>query len=502
MDFPERIEGIDGRQMDSWNDDVEEFLAQPQSPLQTSVEFDDESLQSSLQKLVLNLEDRLKASSRKSDVGECDPTIGSVVRTGKNLLRWYIQIYLEQLKYQRQRHKSQGGCKIDILRSTETLSTIMQILQCSVENCKSLQLAHHASLFIFYATYSHFPGDKTASNGIEHLISHLDFPNQCLGILMKTNSVPLTLSLIRNLHSMTVSFPTARASILSAKICIDQPIGTESPPWAPKEKTTINFTETSLALIQWSLDAYPTFPSGDPDDKRADLVVEILNCFYAMRKGQELVEPTSGWTTDNNTPSFENLIVRLLQLDPASAAYSERVDENISKRAESCQLSVVSILMDSDVSFGKFLVEVDSFGKLLEIFKRRVDDVVDNIKVDSTSTASIVPILVVLNRYSVANSVVQEKVKSFVFPAETEDNFQENIKNRKNKMSPLDAPKDTLRAKLIALLSWVDGYIKRCSAELMWTICNSDSSEFTYRVGLGNALPILNSKGPDRKSVV
>ena len=496
MDFPARIGGIEEHQVDSWNDEIEEFLAQPQSPLQSSapMEFDDDAVQSSLRKVALDMEEKLRSSCPNGEIGECDSSIAGTVRTGKNLLRWYIQIYLEQLKYQKQRHKSRGVCTIDVLRSTDTLSSVMQILKWSTKDINNVRLAKDASLYIFYATYGHFPGDKSASKGIEHLITHLDFPNECLEILMKANSIPLALTLIRNLHSMAVSIPTARASILKANIRLDQRTDTESPQWAPKESTTINFTETCLALLRWSLDAHPGFPSADPDDKGADLVVEILNCFYAMRKGQELAEPHSGYSDDGGNVSLSDSIIRILQLEPPTIN-DENIDEIIPQRIERCQLSAISILMDSNVSFGKYLVENGSFGKLLEIFQRRVNDVVDNTKVDSTATATLVPILVVLNRYAAANSVVQENVKSFVFPAETEDDFEQKLKNRKSKMSPLDAPKDTLRGKLIALLSWVDGYIKRCSSELMWTICNADSSEFTYRVGLGNVLPFLNSKG-------
>uniref|UniRef100_A0A7R9ZUE3 Uncharacterized protein n=1 Tax=Pseudo-nitzschia arenysensis TaxID=697910 RepID=A0A7R9ZUE3_9STRA len=498
MDFPKRIEGIEGEVVDSWNDEIEEFLAKPQSPMHSSdsVDIDNEALQSSLGNIVSGLEQRLRGSFGIDGSDECDPDIGRAVRTSKNLLRWYIQIYLEQVNLQRQRQKSQDVCRIDVLRSTNTLSSVIEILKWSVEGDRNLKLAHNASLYIFYATYSHFPGDKIASTGIGHLISNHDFPNECLHILMKTNEIPLALTLVRNLHSMTVSFPTARASILNAKVRFDSLSNEQSPPWAPTEETTINFTDTCLALIRYSIDSSPLFPSDDPEDKRADLVIEILNCFYAMRKGQELVHPTTAITTGNHSLSFDHLIVRILQLSHLTQSTNENTDVAICKRTLRCKLSAVSILMDSDVSFGKYLVENDSFGGLLDIFQHQVNDVVDNTKVDGSATASLVPILVVLNRYAAANSIVQETVKKFVFPAETEKNIQQSTaKNRKNKMSPLDAPKDTLRGKLIALLSWVDGYIKRCSAELMWTICDSNSSEFTFRVGLGNALPLLNSKG-------
>lgn len=496
MDFVQRLELIKGDQRDQWSDDIEEYLGKQQSPLQhpISIEFDDTALQSSLERVALDLEQQLRATCGNCGAGECDPNIGNAVRAGKNLLRWYIQIYLEQLQVQR--HKNQGGCKIDMLRSPDTLSSVIKILKWSVYANINLKLARDASLYIFYATFSHFPGDISASTGMDHLISHHEFPKESLEILMKTNDVSLALSLVRNLHSMTVSFPTARTSILNANISFDPLAATQSAPWAPKETTTIDFTQSCLALTRWSLDAHPSFPSENLEDKRAELVVEILNCFYAMRKGQELVEPTSGVIRDDNNASLEHTILQILQLKSHVRSNSKNVDEIISKRINQCKSSAVSLLMDSDVSFGKYLVEIGSFESLLEIFNRQVNDIVDNKKVDGTATATLVPILVVLNRYAVANSVVQQKVKAFVFPTETEKKFQESIKEkRKTQMSPLDAPKDTLRGKLVVLLSWVDGYIKRCSAELMWTICDSDSSEFTFRVGLGNALPLLNSKG-------
>ena len=498
MDFPNRLDNTNGNQRDSWNDEIEEFLGKPQSPSQNSIsiEFDDDALQSSLEVVALELQKQLAASTKNCEIDECDGNVGRVVRTGKNLLRWYIQIYLEQRQVQRQRQKSQDGCKINVLRLPDTLSSVVRILKWSVEIIKNLKLARDASLYIFYATYSHFPGDGSASRGMDHLITQLGFPQTSLEILMKADSVPLALSLVRNLHSMAVSFPGAPRSILDAQVRCDSSVTTQSAPWAPKEPSSINFSLSCLALMRWSLDTQSTFPSDNPEDKRVELVVEILSCFYVMRKGQELVASSSGNTMNDDNPCLENVIIRILQLTFPAQSDNENSDEIVSKRIEQCKLSAVSLLIDSDASFGKYLLENGSFETLLEILKRQVDDIVDNTKVDSTATAALVPILVVLNKYSMADSVVQQQVKAFVFPIERENIFQQNIKeNGKTKMSPLDAPKDTLRGKLVVLLSWVDGYIKRCSAELMWTLCDSDSFEFTRRVGLGNALPLLNSKG-------
>jgi len=270
--------------------------------------------------------------------------------------------------------------------------------------------------------------------------------------------------------------------------------GYKVSPLAPGEPSTVNLSLSCLELMKWSLDAPPSFPDINPEDKRAELVIEILNLFYALRKGQELV----GTTTNNS--ALANAVVRILQLPFPAQSNDENDSENNNdiavKRIEQCKLSAISILMDSDASFGEYMLEIGSLDALLQIFQRQVDSVVDNTRVDSAATAAIVPILAVLNKYSMANSDVQQQVKAFVFPSETEKLYQQAVKeNRKTKMSPLDAPKDSLRGKLVMLLSWVDGYIKRCSAELMWTLCNSDYSEYTCRVGMGNALTLLNAKG-------
>mmetsp|Transcript_6767 Transcript_6767/g.14416 ORF Transcript_6767/g.14416 Transcript_6767/m.14416 type:complete len:509 (+) Transcript_6767:96-1622(+) len=500
MEFPNKLETLEHNQRASWNDDIEEYLGKPRAPSQNSIsiEFDDGALQSSLEKIALELEKELGTSFKSCETDQHDTNIGSAVRTGKNILRWYIQIYLEQRQVQRRRHKSQDVCKINILRSPDTLSNVFSILRRSAEGRnRNLMLARDASLYIFYATYGHFPGDVSASNGIDHLINKQAFPRICLEILTKADSIPLALTLVRNLHSMTVSFPGAQTSILRAEIHCDPSMVTQSAPWAVQELTTINFSKVCLLLIKWSLDNGPSFPTENLEDKRVELVVEILNCFYAMRKGQELVAPSSGISADDDHPSLGNLIIRILQLSPAAKCDYQSRDDVIPKRINECKLSAISLLMDSDASFGKYLMENDSFGTLLEVFKHQVDDTVDNTKLDSSATATIVPILVVLNRYSMANSDVRLKVKEFVYPRETEKKIQKKFieEKKKTNMSPLDAPKDTLRGKLVILLSWVDGYVKRCCAELMWTLCDSDYATFTSRVGLGNALPLLNSKG-------
>lgn len=485
MDYPLRLEKMGKDLREEWNDEIEEFLGKPLSSSSRCVpmkEFDNAAVELSLEATSLELRTEL-VSYTKCEKDGIDDYSRNAVRTGKNLLRWFIQIYLEQ----RQDCRTVNKCTIDVLRSLDILSSIFCILKWSVDTKEDMKLARDSSLFIFYATYSQFGGDESASEGINFLITELAFPQISLGILLKIDSVPLALSLIRNLHSMVVSFPSAQKTIINTQIQRDPSMAKKKAPWASGEPSTVNLNLLCLELINWSLDALPSFPDENLEDKRAELVIEILNFFYALRKGRELV---------GTTTVLANTVIRILQLPFPAQSNNDNANDIVTKRIEQCKLSSVSLLMDSEASFGARVLEIGSLEAFLKILHRQVDDVVDNTRIDSAATAAIVPILAVMNKYCAANSDVQQQVKTFVFPMETEKLYQQAVKeNRKTKMSPLDAPKDTLRGKLVVLLSWVDGYIKRCSAELMWTLCDSNSSEYVCRIGLGNALPLLNAKG-------
>lgn len=483
MDYPVRLDNKERR--DEWNDDIEQFFSSSRHSIPVVKKVDDDAVKSSLEAAVLKLQSELVPFS---ECEECNTKeLSASVRTGKNLLRWFIQIYLDRKQGCR---TSNNECTIDLLRSLDVLKNVVDILKWSIETKQDIQLAIDSSQFIFYASYNQFGGDKIASAGMNYLLK--TFPQLILETVMETDSVHLSLSLVRNLHSMVVQYPGASDVILDTQMQWNPSTATISAPWAPKEggPSIMNISLLCLNLIIWSLEV-PSFPGKILEDKRGDIVVEILNLFYALRKGQEL-------KAGNCDDVLANITVSLLTLKVPTEE-SSTDDDIFKKRIEQCKSSTVSLLMDSGESFGQYLLEVGSLECLLQILERQVNDVVDNTRIDSAATAAIVPILVVMNRYSMANADVLQKVKSFVFPNEIENIFKQAMKeNRKTKMkmSPLlDAPKETLRGKFIILLSWVDGYIKRCSAELMWTLCGSDSFEYTCRVGLGNALPMLNARG-------
>ena len=86
--------------------------------------------------------------------------------------------------------------------------------------------------------------------------------------------------------------------------------------------------------------------------------------------------------------------------------------------------------MDSDPSFGTYLVNDDSdesISSLFQILLQQVNDVVDNTKVDNSATAALVPILAVLNKYAMSNPQFLQRLHDFVFPPELEDQYQSKI---------------------------------------------------------------------------
>lgn len=524
---------------DDWNDKIETLLMKPPTKILLSQEVNDAALRSSL-KIVSTRLHRLLLSSTwsKSTCPGVDTAndeeaatletnahlaetqepsnealLFRCVRTGKNLFRWYIQIYLE-------RHiRPPDENPIYVLQTTAVLELILTVLKWTVSSNKDgsddKNMARYCSLYLFYATYSPFPGDMITTQGMKYLLSDLDFPMVALDILTRVDSVALGLSLVRNVHNMVVTLPEAGRIVLGLQIEFDPSEVRHIAPWTPKECSLITFSSICIDLMRWMLTApsEPDFPGGDLEDVRSELLVEILRALYALRIGAQLNAPCTESTTidrgaDGST--LADVVVRILQLVPPSSSSSTATTiAEIEKRIAQCQLSTVSLLMDSNPSFGRLLVETSTIHSLLQILKVQVNDVVDNSRVDNTATAALVPILVVLNKFVACDAESWRRVKTFVFPPDEDTTFetkvQEQIESKRNgsydggyksaNMSPLDAPKDTLRGKLVTLLAWPESYIKRCTAELLWTLCNADATEYIHRVGFGNALPLLNAKG-------
>jgi hypothetical protein len=571
MDFPGRLEPIlvlsdnndnndhqTMKDLQDWNNDIEKFLSIPTDPSIFLQQFSDERLfESSLTNVASNLYQQILLNSSLEVGSEKQAGVAKsiadndneayvdtiieqytqqlqprqplrsflleYIRTGKNMLRWNIQIYSERQALLRRQLTN----PVQILQSPKVLELIFTIMKAIIDNVivsnddddennngsNNYDNAKNCSLYLFYATYSIFPNDTLTQKGIDYLIRELSFPKYALEILCQIDSIPLALSLVRNLHNIVVSFSGAVQTILSIQV----PTANKAvlAPWLSttnnEQPSSIGFVSVCTSLLKYCISILEQEVANDETQQQQqqqqqvfELMSEILNVFYALRIGQTLKKDGDG------SSSLADAVIQMLQLSTASGMAE---NEDTKKRIGQCKLATVSLLMDSDASFGNYLVDDSaSISSLFQILQQQVNDVVDNTKVDNSATAALVPILAVLNKYAMANVEVLQRLHNFVFPPELEDQYQSKINvlpnqmddttnndfstnNKSLNMSPLDAPKDTLRGKLVVLLSWAESYIKRCTAELLWTLCNSNATAYVHRVGLGNALPLLNAKG-------
>jgi hypothetical protein len=465
------------------------------------------------------------------------------IRAGKNLLLWYIQVFLEwQQQQQKQQEQPEQFVEQDndngdnnnplrILQSPPMLELVLNVLKWSVvpknvTDQSEMSRARYASLYLFYATYGINPHDRMTQEGMKHLL-HLNFPQVALDMLCQIDSVLMAWSLIQNLHNLAVSYPSAAKILLYVQA--STPVEDATAPWLADLQSLHNNSTTPASLVNvctaialWCVRQQPTPQNQsighDANDKRFQLVVEVLNTFYALGIGKQLSlskillqhQTSSVSTFDGQTINFGlvALVIELLKLTTTKEClYTEDTTKPTPEASiRQCQLATCSLLMDSDPSFGSYLLEYnhDAFAALLQILQLQVNNVVDEVGVNNSAVASLVPILVVCNKYASASVDTRGQIQNFVFPPEAEIVFQQKIQQQaedgssskvSNIMSPLDAPKGTLRGKLVQLLSWPESYIKRCTAELLWTLCDGNATEYVYRVGMGNALPMLNAKG-------
>ncbi|KAL3939869.1 MAG: hypothetical protein SGBAC_005473 [Bacillariaceae sp.] len=397
------------------------------------------------------------------------------VRAGKNLLRWYVQILLSQ-------RAPSLPSPVSCLQNDGTIELLVCFLENQIEilDIANQEIERDISLFLFYATFSAFPGDEASEGALRHLIFGLSFTKTVLKFLMKPCSSALLVALIRNIHTAIVSLQGAGKEILNSKITCNKS-SSQPAVWISDDTSEVSFSSICTDILQWALNSEPAFP-GEAEDRRFDLVLEILGAFYALRIGQKL-------DGSESTKQLFQCILDILKLP-------EESEMDIVQ----CKTSAVSLLMDCSPVISEDLISNGCIASLLELMETQVQRIIEAVKVDDGAAASVVPVLIVLNKFSTANTDVRKAAKDFVFPSEAEEAFRQKVHehertSNKRNMGPLDAPKRSLRWNLISLLTWPQGHIKRCTGEVLWTLCSFNATEFVHRVGFGNGMPLLGAKG-------
>lgn len=435
----------------------------------------------------------------------------TMTRTSSNFLRWYLQVYLQKypLVYPMSSQPFQTTSML-------TLNLFLIEYNAKLEDDNNhasntdggvatlspgQRFARYASLLLFYATFSpRSPNDEDMQQTHNRLVNELKFIPRVLNLLTYATqtSAPLTLSLIRNVHNLLASFAGAIQSVQQTGLQFAAKPPTA--PWDPKSDENTNGLITYPSIFRdvliWSLSSQPPFP-GPPEDKRPELVVEILGIIFAM--GGTEVSRALRYPCPNG--ALAQLVITGLQFPSEDA------------RIYQVKLSTITILTDASPSFGTFLVEQKALPSLLQTAEQQIDTVIGNTQVDETSVSALVPSLAVLYKFSAGNPTFRDNAKELIFPPSQEDAFwklaQEQLNDAASKdssgekkkappaknMHPLDAPKGTLRWKLIRLMTWTEGHIKRYASEFLWALSEEDPKEFVLRTGLGNGMAFLGAKG-------
>jgi len=307
-------------------------------------------------------------------------------------------------------------------------------------------------------------------------------------LLMSSHSVPVMLSLFRNVHNLVWSAPTITSKLNKAFEEYDK----------PSIDTAVNILSVLVSLLAWTLRSKPDFPGNKNFDRRSELATEILRVLFAIRSNSALITKKLEESNPDIMTQLGILLVDILHLP------------NKDRRTYECKLAVLTLLMDPPQTYCHFLVVNKAIDPLLTILWLQLNDVLivngGSVRGENNIT-SILPVLVVLNKLSQFHITIKSHVKEYIFPptAEAGPNDTSDLQKSENdkiiaspsgkNMKPINAPPGTVRWKLIRLMTSIDSNVKRCASELLWTLCDGDSKEYVTRTGFGNAVHMLGIKG-------
>jgi hypothetical protein len=448
-----------------------------------------------------------------------------VLRTCKNWLRWYLQIYIVSTN-----NKTAASNSLQQWQSHDMLELYILLLEQSVPEDPAV--ARLVSQLFFYASYDQSTV-QGANDFIQHayafLVQDLQYFSRVLPLLVAVHNnmstistissssssssdsvptdsagsgsvasrwsahVPLALSLVRNVHNILATYPSAKAAVEAVTIpCTCLAVLLDLLETVTHHHVTNSGPTESVNQEQ------------QQQQQQDELTLEILRTFYALGVGHHLAAPVQD-------DRLARCLLELLIVD--SNVPTAVADESVTAVGNvDIPLATLSVLMDASPTFSEYMVQQDAVQPVLSLLERQVTHIIETSLVDHRGAAACLPVLVVVHRCCQANLAFRKATKEAVFPVADEANFQRLVKTKQQEikssrdsgatttggakdMKPLDAPVGTLRFKLIQLLTWPEGHVKRFAGEILWTLCGSEAAEFIFRVGMGNGMPFLGAKG-------
>ena len=382
------------------------------------------------------------------------------------------------------------------LKSKGTLLLYSKLLEMDILTSSSMtndmDIPRFASICLFRATYGN--GELTVL-ARQNFVDSID-GCACLMRALSRGDQPVArlFSIVRNIHHLISACPESITKMERSLVTLMTESADEEGSGGNNNVTDANpncyLTMSIVATMAWACRSEPPFSEASADDRRPELVLEILRTMYALE--------------GRTNPSYETMTqigILLCELLRHSSADT---------RLYEIKLAVVSLLLNAPTEYSTYLLANGGIEPLVDILSYQSSlVVVERTGSSNNDAAAIVPILLTLQRLVESNELVLKVVKDAVFPLNAEATFEQMVSDEMTKtaqqseggkvnaknMAPLDAPKGTLRWKLICLMTWTESNVKRAACELLWALCDGNATQFVLRVGFGNAVYFLGIKG-------
>ncbi|KAI2500994.1 hypothetical protein MHU86_13468 [Fragilaria crotonensis] len=357
---------------------------------------------------------------------------------------------------------SNNGNPFEALQRFSMLSLYMSHLNASIGIPSRQEEARYATLCLLHATYHNTidtsnkeQQEEQQQSPLEYLVQDLSYLQIFCKVMLNVASTrAVQLANLRLLHNLMVSLPSFVKDLHQCKL---SDAYDEDNKNAVVPLTNIN---TVQDLLLYHVDVCTSVEDGggdDNDDRHQEVVTELTRILYILRAGR---------TMD------AQLLKRLLLL-PES------------------RLLAIMLLTDTPTAA---VIEMDVKSILMDAFEAQVSAVVDQTLLGTEATSALTPVLMLFNNVCQNHIEFRQATRSRIFPNPIDSSSAAGNPND-TRMTPADAPPGTLRNRCIRLLSWTESHTKRWMAELLWIVCDGNAEEYVQRVGLGNAMPLLNARG-------
>eukprot|EP00752_Nemacystus_decipiens_P003150 g2917.t1 len=289
------------------------------------------------------------------------------------------------------------------------------------------------------------------------------------------------------------------ASVLYFACRIFNVVGTSNPTAFNEIKATQDLLHLLLSVLASCVRCtQPPFPRGED---RLKLMVQALQGLFLLGVRFTKEEKKKALEGDN-MKRLGYVLVDILHLDHAE------LDVFMAK------LQVLNLLLDMPDGFAEVLLERGCLPRILQLVELQLvrQSFQDG---DVDAAAELTPALLVLNKLVLASEESREAVKRAIFPPEADEVWKERLeleqkelmsltgddRKRAEKLAkdkrvhPVDAPKGSLRARLLKQMTATESSSKTAVSDLLFNLCGADEEEFTTRCGFGNAVNTLRLRG-------